>query len=462
MMETQNTPVNQEKYSRSSFMQRNALSIKIVLIGILILLLFIPISMIKGLIEERSLTAANAATEVQDKWSSSQEITGPYLNIPFYENQENTYYENGATKVKIQKVLNYLHILPETLEISGNIETEELRRGLYDVVVYRTPIKLKGKFVLPAEFQSEIIDKKLLTQNATLNIGLTDLRGISEQIEIKWGDKTLLFNPGLPDNDILHSGVSTHLNMEKLFQPGDTVEFSVHLHLKGSQSLCFVPFGKTTWVNITSNCTTPSFTGAFLPENREITETGFKADWKVLNLNRNYPQIFTGNRLYNYEDLSSFGIDLLLPVQQYQQSMRSAKYAFLIIILTFVVSFFAEIIQKKHIHPFQYLLIGLALCLFYTLLIAISEHLGFTVAYLISAIMTIILLTLYLAGVLKIRKTALTIGGLLALLYIYIFVLTRMETYALLAGSLGLFAILALIMYYSQKINWNGEQMGKQ
>lgn len=158
------------------------------------------------------------------------------------------------------------------------------------------------------------------------------------------------------------------------------------------------------------------------------------------------------------EEFDSFGVDLLLPVQQYQQSIRSAKYAYLVIILTFVVSFFVEIIQKKNIHPFQYLLIGLALCLFYTLLIAISEHLGFTPAYLIAAVMTIVLLTLYMTGILKIRKTAFTIGGLLAILYLYIYVLIQMETYALLAGSLGLFIILATIMYYSQKVNWNGQQ----
>ena len=136
--------------------------------------------------------------------------------------------------------------------------------------------------------------------------------------------------------------------------------------------------------------------------------------------------------------------------------MPSLTYPSLIIILTFVISFFVVVMQNKILHRFLYLLIGLGLCLFYTLLIAISEHLGFNLAYLISAIMTIILLTLYMRGILKIRKTAFTIGGLLALLYLYIFVLIQMETYALLAGSLGLFIILAVIMYYSQKINWNG------
>ena len=293
-------------------------------------------------------------------------------------------------------------------------------------------------------------------QHATLNLGIADLRGISEQITVDWGKETLQFNPGLPSDFILSSGVSSVLPQHQKLQAGDSIEFSIQLQLKGSESIQFSPFGKTTQIHLTSNCTTPSFTGAFLPENREITNSGFTADWKVLNLNRNYPQVFTSNQYHNEEELSSFGVNLLLPVQQYQQSMRSVKYASLIIILTFVISFFVEVMQKKNIHPFQYLLIGLGLCLFYTLLIAISEHLGFNLAYLISAIMTIILLTLYMRGILKIRKTAFTIGGLLALLYLYIFVLIQMETYALLAGSLGLFIILAVIMYYSQKINWNG------
>lgn len=455
-METQPTLSNQEKQPRPGFTQRNALSIKIVLIGVLILILLIPLAMIRGLISERADTADMATNEVQDKWSGPQLITGPCISIPFYENREETYYDNGATKVKVKKVLSYINILPETLEITGNIETEELNRGLYEIVVYKTPLEIKGTFILPKDFNKDIVYEELFAQNATLIMGLTDLRGISEQIEAHWGDKTLQFNPGLPSNSIFSSGVSSSLPLKEYLQPGDSVQFNIRLHLKGSQSLRFAPFGKTTQIKITSNCTTPSFTGSFLPENREVTQTGFTADWKVLNLNRNYPQVFTSSQYYALESISDFGVDLLLPVQQYQQSMRSVKYAYLIIILTFVVSFFVEVLQKKNIHPFQYLLTGLALCLFYTLLIAISEHLGFTLAYLISAVMTIVLLTCYMMGILKIRKTALTIGGLLALLYVYIFVLIQMETYALLAGSLGLFVILAIIMYYSQKINWNG------
>ena len=455
-METQISFSNQEKYPRQGFMQRNALSVKIILIGVLILILLIPLAMIRGLISERSETASEATTEVQNKWSSSQLVTGPFISIPCYENYEETYYENGATKIRVKKVKNYIHILPELLDITGNVETEELSRGLYDIVVYKTPLVLKGKFIIPEHFETTILPEDIALQHATLNLGISDLRGISEQITVDWGKETLQFNPGLPSDFILSSGVSSVLPQHQKLQAGDSIEFSIQLQLKGSESIQFSPFGKTTQIHLTSNCTTQSFTGAFLPENREITNSGFTADWKVLNLNRNYPQVFTSNQYHNEEELSSFGVNLLLPVQQYQQSMRSVKYASLIIILTFVISFFVEVMQKKNIHPFQYLLIGLGLCLFYTLLIAISEHLGFNLAYLISAIMTIILLTLYMRGILKIRKTAFTIGGLLALLYLYIFVLIQMETYALLAGSLGLFIILAVIMYYSQKINWNG------
>ena len=455
-METQISFSNQEKYPRQGFMQRNALSVKIILIGVLILILLIPLAMIRGLISERSETASEATTEVQNKWSSSQLVTGPFISIPCYENYEETYYENGATKIRVKKVKNYIHILPELLDITGNVETEELSRGLYDIVVYKTPLVLKGKFIIPEHFETTILPEDIALQHATLNLGISDLRGISEQITVDWGKETLQFNPGLPSDFILSSGVSSVLPQHQKLQAGDSIEFSIQLQLKGSESIQFSPFGKTTQIHLTSNCTTPRFTGAFLPENREITNSGFTADWKVLNLNRNYPQVFTSNQYHNEEELSSFGVNLLLPVQQYQQSMRSVKYASLIIILTFVISFFVEVMQKKNIHPFQYLLIGLGLCLFYTLLIAISEHLGFNLAYLISAIMTIILLTLYMRGILKIRKTAFTIGGLLALLYLYIFVLIQMETYALLAGSLGLFIILAVIMYYSQKINWNG------
>lgn len=465
MMETQTKNTTTKGNIRPTFLQRNALSVKIVLIGLLILILLIPIAMVRGVISERSRNAQDAIREVQDKWSNAQTITGPYLEIPFEEEVTSVSYENNQEKTQIRKIRKSLYVLPENLDISGTLETEILRRGPYEIVVYKTPLELTGTFALPQDKKSR--DRKYLLSQASLSIGLSDLRGISEQITVDWDGEPLPCHSGLPANSIAATGVTTDLPD---LQAGDTVRFSVRLHLKGSQSMQFAPLGRTTRVRLASDCPTPSFNGSFLPEQRDVTDSGFTAAWKVLNLNRNYPQNFTSDwkdqnlntrstrhfgESYNDNPLALFGVDLLLPVEQYQQAIRSVKYASLFIILTFVICFFVEITRKKNIHPFQYLLVGLALCLFYTLLISISEYLGFGWAYLIAAVMTIALLVCYLAGLLKIKRTACLIGGLLALLYAYIYILLQMETYALLTGSIGLFIILAIIMRFSLKINWN-------
>ena len=196
-----------------------------------------------------------------------------------------------------------------------------------------------------------------------------------------------------------------------------------------------------------------------MPEKREITEKDFSAQWQVLNLNRNYPQVLVNYQNASVKDIqnSNFGVNLKMPVEQYQQSMRSTKYAILIILLTFTVIFFTEIMEKTRIHALQYLLVGLALCLFYSLLLSMSEHIGFNMAYLVASVLTITLVGGYMLGIIKRKKTAFIMVGLLSILYIYVFILIQLETFALLAGSLGLFVILAMVMYFSKKIDWFNE-----
>lgn len=442
MEQTELTPIQEEAKKKNN--KNNALTIKIILIALLIIVLIIPITMVQNMVMERNKTANEASAEVQQKWSKPQNITGPILVIPYKE------YIEQENKMR-QTDIRYLYILPEKLQISGNIETENLKRGLYDIVVYRSSIKLSGSFDFTDLQQKNITGQQLLLNEAKLTIGISDLHGITEQVEGKWKDEILSFNPGV-NNPLILSGVSCPISLSNM---EEEIPFGINLRIKGSESAMFTPLGKTTLVSLKSNCSTPSFTGAFLPENREVAENGFSATWKILNLNRNYPQVFTGENWSIDLNDSTFGVNLLLPVDQYQKSIRSIKYAFLIIILTFVICFFVEVLQKKNINPFQYLLIGLALCLFYTLLVSISEHLNFTLSYVIATTMTIGLLTFYLSGILKIKKTAITIGGMLLLLYTYIFILIQMEIYALLVGSIGLFIILAIIMYCSLKINWN-------
>ena len=460
-MNEQTATPQKENNSRKGLNKQDTLVLKIILIAFLIALSFIPMSMIRGLISEREQTANEAAKEVQQKWSGSQTLVGPVLTIPYKYQDEKGETQNG-----------YINYLPENLHISGNINTQELKRGLYEIVVYNSTLELKGTFSIKDLIGNDIPINNLLFEQTTLNIGLSDLRGINEQATLEWNGQKIDFTPGVDSHSIVSSGISTKITPQQLLTNDSVVHFIVKLKLKGSESMQFAPLGKTTRIQLTSNCKTPSFTGAFLPSEREVSNDGFSSQWEILEFNRNFSQIIKGtHRQINTPDgytildsglryaseaiaQSSFGVNLLFPVDQYQKSMRSAKYAFLIIILNFVVSFFVEIFQKKNIHPVQYLLIGLALCLFYTLLVSTSEHIGFTPAYIISALMTTSLITFYMIGILKIKKTAFTIGGLLACLYAYIFFLIQLETYALLVGSIGLFVILAIIMYFSQKINW--------
>ncbi|MDR1675586.1 MAG: cell envelope integrity protein CreD [Tannerella sp.] len=440
-----------QKPAPQSFFSRYRTVFKLFVIGFLTLLLLIPMLMIGFLIHEREQTANEASIEVHQKWSSAQDIMGPMLTVPFYTKQ--TLQEEDGNK-DIQTVTTY-QILPETLEITGDARTRELERGLYEIVVYSASLELKGSFVMPDELALLLKHHAddVLSDGVTLDIGISDMRGIVDRISVDWDGRELVFNPGMRHNRILTSGVSVPVDLRSLVE-NRSVTFATRIELKGSESLKFAPLGKTTVVSLESNCSTPSFTGAYLPNERTVGD-GFRSEWKIMHLNRNYPQVIHGSEWQYDVPASTFGVEMLIPVQHYQKSMRCVKYAILIILLTFVTCFFVEILRKKNIHPVQYLLVGLALCLFYALLLSISEHAGFTIAYAVASLMTVTLLTLYMAAILKAKKTALSIGGLLVLLYLYIFVLVQMETHALLAGSVGLFVILAVIMYFSQRIRWN-------
>ena len=344
----------------------------------------------------------------------------------------------------------YLHVLPSLLKISGNINPEKRYRGIYEIVVYNSQLDIAGTF---NEFDLAAVDirqENILFDKAEFVVGINDLRGIEEQVNLSWNDKEISFNPGIPSNDIASSGINALISIEPL--DSATYNFELSLNLKGSQLLYFTPVGKVTDVDLTSDWPSPSFNGAFLPDSREVTEKGFKANWNVLHLNRNYPQIWASNR--HSINNSSFGIDLLLPVDNYQKSYRSTRYAILFIGFTFLVFFFIEVLNKVFIHPVQYILVGVALIVFYTLLISISEHLKFNFAFIISAISTLLLIAGYVKAILKSTKLTMLISGILTVLYAFIFVIIQLQDYALLIGSIGVFIILGLVMYLSRKIDW--------
>lgn len=438
-MNTDNTPI--EKVSN---LIKNSVTLKLVTITFLMLLLLIPASMIQSIIQEREQLNNETTNEVSAKWANEQLINGPILSIPLvYE------YEKDDEKISVTK---YWQILPENLNITGDIVPEKLKRGIYEVVVYKSALAISGNFLVKSQPDPNNL-KQIKFDQAFLTIGITDLRGIKNKINLKWNGENLNVNPGSKLQDIIYSGVTIDLpSLAK--QTGNEIQFSFDLDLQGSKKLAFIPIGSTTNVNLKSPWESPSFNGNFLPDNRELSEAGFTANWTILQLNRNYPQTWIGNGQRQQMQESSFGVDLILPLDDYQKSYRSAKYAVMTIALTFLIFFLVEVLNKRKIHPFQYALVGLALCLFYILLVSISEHTDFNIAYGISTLGIVIMISLYSLSVFKKMKLSLLLITTITGIYGFLFVTLQLADYALLMGSVGLTIILGLTMYFTRNINW--------
>lgn len=443
--------------SRIPIWNKNPLLIKALTIIILSVLLMIPTVMIQNLVREREDTEKEAINEVSSKWANQQTIIGPVITVP-YINYIKTISDEvipNTTKTQsktfITKTIEYKHFLPKSLNISGEIVPERRYRGIYEVVVYTSSIKFSGDFSEFSFKDLNIPQEQLLIDKAFISLGISDLRGIKDQINLNWNNKKFLFEPGTVTNNIFNSGINTRIPIK--INDKSEYKYSLDMHLKGSNLIYFAPTGKETNIKIKSAWNNPSFDGAFLPEQHQVDNNGFQANWKILNLNRNFPQSWINNEY----DLNSslFGVKLLLPVRSYQKITRCIKYSALIICLTFLVFLFIEILKKRLMHPIHYILVGFGLCLFYTLLLSISEHLNFAYAYLIASFMTISLITSFTGSILKSKSITILILLVLSILYSFIYIIIQLMDYSLLMGSFGLFFILALIMFISRKIEWS-------
>lgn len=448
-----------EPQAKPSFLQRNALFFKAAVIFILVLILMIPTSMIESLIHERENRKNEAVNEVSQKWGNEQTLLGPVLTIPYYKYYKEK--DNNYNTEKLVKKKEYYHILPTDLKIKGDVAPETRHRGIFDIVLYVTDVQATGTFKGIDLSRLDIPEKDILLNQAFLNFGLSDLRGIEEQIELSWNKEKVFFNPGTLTDDISSSGVHAFVPLDSLLEEKE-YSFNFDVQFKGSEKLKFAPVGKVTEVELASTWNNPSFDGAFLPDSHTVSEKGFNATWKILHLNRDYPQAWQ-NSDYRIKS-SAFGVNLRLPIDHYQKTFRSAKYAILFIALTYLIFFFIEVLNKKYVHPIQYILVGLALCLFYTLLLSFAEHSSYTVAYVIAMTMTVGLITAYASFIFKSKPLTYMLGGILTILYGFIYIIIQQQDYALLMGSIGLFLILALVMYFSRQIDWYkiNEEMGSR
>lgn len=440
---------NQTTLEKANNWIKNSVGLKLITITILMLLLLIPASMIKSIINERENLNQSVLNEVSQKWAGKQQINGPVLCIPLvYE----YVHEDDEKETKTITHTKQLYVLPDQLSIKGKIDPETLKRGIYEVVVYRSSLNISGKYNLNLKIDQEGL-KEIKYDKAFLTVGISDLRGIEDEVVLNWGKQKLDIQAGSNLNDMISSGVNIDLPNIKN-QINQNINFSFQLNLQGSQNISFIPLGSTTKVDLQSSWSSPSFNGNFIPDNREVRDSGFTAQWKVLQLNRNYPQSWINKNMRKEMQYSAFGLDLIMPMDDYQKSMRSSKYAAMTIALIFLIFFLVEILNGRKIHPFQYALVGLALCVFYILLISISEHSNFNIAYLISAGITSLMILLYAKSVFKSNKFTAVLGATVLGIYGFLFVTLQLADYALLMGSIGLALILGLTMYFTRNINW--------
>ncbi len=434
---------------------RGSQMLRLLVIGFLVLLLLIPAAMIGGLVSERRATREGAVEEVTAKWGRLQVLTGPALMIPYV--QRRTELGKDGQKV-VREQTRRMTVLPETLTIRGEIESEVRHRGIFSVPVYRLRLEVSGRFSRPSFSDWNVEASDVRWDRAEVGVGITDARAIQEQADLTWNGRRISFLPGTGTFDLPSTGIHAPLAGAP---PAPAFEFSFPLVLNGSVGVYFVPFGRETSVSLRSNWPDPSFQGNWLPAKRTVTDTGFEASWSIPFLGRNYPQSWAeGANMSETVQASRFGLDLITPVDEYRMAERSTKYAGLFILLTFATIWLIEVLGRLRVHAIQYLLVGAAMCVFYLLELALSEHLGFVPAYAVASLAVVGLIASYSLAALRSPGRAGVVGGLVAALYAYLYVLLRNEDYALLIGSVGLFLMLAAVMYLTRRIDWH--EVGRQ
>lgn len=442
-------PKNQGKFS---FFQSN--TAKLIMVGILTLVLLIPLNLVQDLISERSTRKIEATQQIASTWGENVLLMGPILKVPYTISVETEVIDEKTKKktIQVQTYTENAYFFPTELNYKTKVDkVDELKYGIYNAIVFKSKIATSGNFETLDFDKLEIEPKNILWDKATILVKTTNLKSIKSELLVNFNNQQLTLETNNDQDsyfDTLESNVFSITNES-------AKNFSFSIDYNGSESIEFIPLGKTTTTSIDAIWNSPSFIGYFAPNDttKKITENDFHADWKIINVNRPFAQQYT-EKLPNLQEYA-YGVRLIETADQYQQNERASKYGFLVIGLTFLIFFLIQTISKINIHIFQYTMIGLALVMFYTLLISITEHSSFSFAYIIAASAVIIMLLLYSISILKNKKIAFFITAALALLYSFIFVIIQLEDYALLVGSIGLFLILGAVMYFSRKIDWS-------
>jgi len=428
---------------------RTSVSLKVVVIGLLILLLLIPVAMIRGVIDDREAVGRQAQSDIMQSWGGEQEIGGPILVLP-YDTVKVTQYGERITKT------GHLQILPALLNVDVELVSEVRHRSLHEVPVYTAGTTMSASFATPDWSGLGIDNANIQWDRAVIAMSISDARAARNAPYLDIDNARVRFEPAgarvaqLPPQ--ITAPVSFYQNADNR---DASLVVSIAFDTSGTRSFNVQALGDETVVNMHSNWPDPSFFGAFLPEAHDVTDSGFTARWRATSLGRTLPARWLEGELQQATiETAVLGVELFVPVGLYQLTDRATKYAIMFIGLTFVAYFLFEVLGGLRLHPLQYLLVGFGNAVFYLLLLSLAEHIGFGASYLLSATASAGMITGYSLSILGDRRRAALMLGILSLLYGFLYLTLQAETYAMLAGSIGLWSSLALIMYLTRRIDW--------
>ena len=420
---------------------------KVIGIGVLALLMLVPLAQVQGLVSERQQLRRAAVVQIARGWGGEQAMGGLVLAVPTQRQVttpgQGTEHVTGADMVLADAV---------TADVAMRVETR--RYGIYSAPVFVADVKIAGHFLREDIARARAGSRgPWQAGKAELRLPLGDLRGLQAVDDLRIGGM-----PARLQSSAKHVGdypaVVVPIDLDAL-PTGDSLAFSMTLRLAGTQSLQFLPLARRTDVRLSAPWPDPSFVGAALPLEHTVDVRGLTAHWRMLDLNRSFGQFWNeGAVCAGAIRASAFGVQLYQPVDVYQRNVRTQKYGLLFIAMTFVAFFLFEVLRKMRVHPVQYLLIGAALATFYLVLLALSEQIAFGAAYAIAAMSVVLMVGGYAASVLRARRAGVLLGGVMALVYAVLYGLVAAEQYALLAGSILLLIVVALLMYLTRRIDW--------
>ncbi len=428
-------------YDRLSAWLKRSFAVKLIVVLIILLLMMIPQSMVTRLVWERQNNASSAEAEVSQMWGAEQQITGPYLQIPYRTTHVNSEGEIYYSDHKIT-------LMPAELRIEGTLADTVRQRGIFEVILYTADLDIEGSFDMKEIELLTIDNSVIMWEQAAIHLEISDLRGIDTSLTMSWNQEEIEYRAGIPGSKGTQ-GVHSMVRLDPGIQQYD---FSGKIILQGTKSIHLEPVGKENHFHLRSQWASKKFSGHLIPDRWSDLAPGFEADWHVLSVNRNYPQVWSDKDFHiNY---SAVGVELIKPVDHYLKNHRATRYSFLVVAFLFLVYFFFEIGRRISIHPMSYILVGLNMSLFFLVLLALSEHMGFNQSYWIAASAHVIVVCLYSMPLFKNLKAVGVLMGLMIFIFGYIYVLLQLESYALLVGAIGIFVILSFVMLASRRIDW--------